>query len=110
MEPLVTSRRVMTWLCTHPADAATSKKERILYVVCTLASGTTTFLALLAGVAFIVLYLPVDLEICLYAVFQVASQIAVLNAMIIAVFNQQRIATIFTKLSQIYAASEWRIS
>lgn len=106
MEPLATSRRVMTWLCMYPADVNTSKMTRILYAVCTFTSGTLIFLSFVASVAFIVRYLSVDLEGCLYAVFQVASQIAVLNAMIVAVFNQNRIAMIFTKLSHIYAASE----
>lgn len=49
-----------------------------------------------------------DFEGCLYTVFQIAADTSALNVIIIAFINRHRTSSIFTKLEDIYAASEFK--
>lgn len=100
MEPLVTNRRVMTWLYMCPADESTSKKKRMLSVAFIFFMTTITLCSSILSVIFIVNYLSID------AVYQVSAEAAVSNVIIVAIFMRQRIKAIFTQLSEIYTVSK----
>lgn len=106
MKPLATDRHVMMWLCMFPADESTSKTKRMLYIAFTFIVTTISLYTLYSSVVFIINYLLIDFERCLYAVFQIAAEAAMLNLVFVALFNRYRIATIFIQLSEIYTASK----
>lgn len=108
MQPLATSQQVMTWLCMCPAEESTSKKRRLCYVAFSIIVSIITFAALLTSIVFFIKYLSIDFEAALYTIFQIAAESAVLNLIIVALINRQRIAAIFTELTKLYASSKNR--
>lgn len=105
MKPLATSHQVMTWLSMCPPDKSTSKIKRMCYIGCTLIVGVIPFIGLLASIAFFVEFMAADVENSLYAIFQVAAELSMLNVIIVGVINRHHIANIFTELSKIYTKS-----
>lgn len=105
MKPLVTNRLVMMWLSMCPVDESTSAKKRKIYIAFTFIVTTITSCSLTSSILSVLFYLSIDFETSVYAVFQVAAEAAVLNLMIISLFKRHDIASIFTKLSEIYDAS-----
>lgn len=107
MEPLMTNHRVMMWLSMIPADELTNKKDRMTYVASTFIVTAITSCSLCSSILSVLFYLPIDFETCVYAIFQVAAEAAVLNLIVIALFKRHRIASIFAKLAEIFNASEF---
>lgn len=106
MEPLVTNRRVMTWLCMCPAEKSASKKERIFYVAFAFTVTTTSLIFLLASVVYVMKYLLIDFEPSLYALFQAVAEVAMMNLVFVAFLMRHQIEAVFTQLSKIYRASK----
>lgn len=105
MKPLLTSQQVLTWLCMCATDDSTSKPKRMCYAAFTLIVGTIISAALLVSIGFIIKNFSTDFAGCLYAVFQVAAHIAILNLIIVGLINRNRIADLFAELSKLYNAS-----
>lgn len=106
MIPLATNRQVMTWLCMHPADASDSKRKRMYYILFTTAVCASGLSALVSSVVFITQFISVDFAACLYAVYQVAAESAIFNAIIVAFIKRHQIVDLFTKLTEIYVTGE----
>lgn len=106
MKPLPTSQQVMEWLSMSPADDSTSKKVRLYHAALTLFAGILNFVFLLSDLALVTTNLTIDIEKCLYAVFQVGAHTSMLNLIIVGLINRNRVAAIFTKLAKLYNASK----
>lgn len=106
MKPLVTNRRVLTWLCVHPADETTSKFEKISYFIFSLIVFSGILSSLIASIAFFYKYVKVDLEVALYAVSQIAAASSVLYAIIMTLFSRPGITDVFKRLTIIYNESK----
>lgn len=106
MEPWLTNRRVMTWLSMSPVDVSTSKKQRMIYIAFTLVVTAITSCSLTSSFLSVLYYRSIDFETCVYAIFQVAAEAAVLNLIVIALYKRNRITLFCTNLSGIYNASK----
>lgn len=109
MKPLVTNRRVLTWLCVYPADATTSKLKQLAYILFSLIVFAGILSSLMASIAFFWKYVLVDLEVALYAVSQIAAAASILYAIVMTLFSRQGITNIFQKLTKIYETSKTNI-
>lgn len=105
MKPLATNQRWLIWFCMCSAAESTSKKRQLFYVLFTFVMSAFILAGLVSSILFFVKFISVDFKSCLYAVFQIAASVAVINLMIVGLMNRNQIANIFTKLSDIYAAS-----
>lgn len=106
MDPLVTNKKMLMWLCILPAQAQTNQNMKLLYIVTSFTLLTSCFLGLIASVAFMVKYLSTNLEDCLYALFQVSGDASALYMILIAFILRRQIAALFDQLSEIYCASK----
>lgn len=61
---------------------------------------------ILSSAFFILKYLSIDLELALYALYQITSTGTVLYASVIVFFSRHRIPVIFNNLANIYLSSE----
>ena len=104
-EPLVTNRRVLTWLCVYPSERTTTKSQQLAYLAFSFIVFTGILSSLIASVAFFIKHVSTDLEVALYAVSQIAAAASILYAILMTYFQRRGIATIFQQLAAIYERS-----
>lgn len=109
IEPLATNQRVMTWLCMRPADESTSKQSIAMHIAFIITVCTFEFCCLMSSGVFFVKFVRTEFEASLYGFFQVAGHTPTFVAIIVALAYRQRIAAIFTKLSEIYTARKYTL-
>lgn len=108
MEPLVTTRLVLTWLWMY-SDKKTSRKW-VNFVQFT--SGQfcliSQLLSFAGTTAFVIKYASVDLEKSLFAFMFVSGHFNAVFSITQAMLSRNRITQLFNRLSNIYRASEFR--
>lgn len=104
MEPLKTSRRLLTWLYVVPVEKSSSnwKKWACLMVGVGAYVATMSFLA--SSMAFFMKFVSIDLEQSLYALFQIGGFSNSAYVITLAYFSHRKIVAIFDNLSAIYNA------
>lgn len=96
IKPLRTTQQVLIWYCIC---TKVSKKRHIIFsVVCLLANMN----AVLASVTFFLNFVSVNLELSLYALFQISAYSNVVYSYIIAFILRNRVPAIFDGLAAIY--------
>lgn len=105
MKPLVTNKRVLTWLCVYPADRTTSSTMKLAYVIFSCVVFFGILISLIASWAFFLKYASIDLEVALFAASQIAAASGILYAIIMTLFSRRKLTAIFLKLNEIYDAS-----
>lgn len=114
MKPLATNQRIMIWQCMRPAEESTSNWRILAHItkalilnICTFIVCAFEFACLLSSGAYFVKFMETAFEDSLYGFFQVAGHTSTFVAIIVALTYRQRIAAIFTKLSDIYTARKY---
>lgn len=102
MNPLKTSKQVMTWLCFFPADERTSNWKKLSYLALILVILIAMITIVLGSGSFFVRFLASDLELALYAVFQLSSCGPLLYLCNIFLLSRHRISIIFESLTKIH--------
>lgn len=105
MEPLHTSRRVLTCLCICSFDKTTSMKEKSIYITLSVSIIFAEIFMLIASVVFFMKNVSTNLEESLFALLQIAGLVGSLYIMATAYISQHKIMSIFDSLSQIYTSS-----
>lgn len=106
MIPLLTNQRVLTWLSIFPVPKDASKWKLFAYKVISMALFIPLLINLLGSVAFIHKYILIDLEKCLFVLFQVALGGAMIYSMVAALIQRRQIIFIFKNLDKIYKESK----
>lgn len=104
--PLITSQRVLTWLCVCPADENTTKLERFSYILFTFTTFFVQIILLIGSIAYFLTFMRTDMKESLYSLSQIAGSSGIMYMMIAMFFRREKISSIFTKLSKLYEASE----
>lgn len=99
-----TNYKLMTWLSMIPLKPTDSTKKRLFCFAFTFLNGISVVNNIISCTAVIVKYISIKLEIALFAVFEVAANVGMFNVMMVGFFYRQRIARIYTSLSDIYVA------
>lgn len=107
MEPLVTNRQCLVWLCICPADKSTSRWQKAAHAI----SAATALSGLIAGfaseTAFAWKFISIDAGQAMYALTFMSGELAVFYmALVGMIFQRHKIDKIFINLSAIYKASE----
>lgn len=102
MKPFRTNQQVMTWLCFYPADETTSnwKKLSHISVISVILIAMATIV--LASGLFFIRHFSSNLELALYAVFQLSSCGCFLYSCISFLLSRHRVPIIFQNLAKIY--------
>lgn len=106
MNPLQTNRRVLIWLCAYPAPDSTNKWINLAQIAFTFTVFAMVMGYFIASAKFIIEYVRIDVELALYAMFQMAASIGDLYLIITAIILRHRIRDIFEGLKNIYKASK----
>lgn len=102
MQPLPTVTRILTWLCVYPLDDTATRGTKLACI------GFSSFVfgmilcQIPASVAFAVKFLAIDLELFLYAVYQVIAWLPLVYMFIVAITFRHKITALIVSLTQIY--------
>lgn len=102
MKPLVTDKRILTWLCLLPAKENTSKGRKWLYILLVLGIIVANLTVILSSSMYVVKYASVDLQETLVGLCQTVGVIPMTNSIVIAFVLRHKISPVFEKLSEIY--------
>lgn len=108
MEPMATSKKVLTWIYLYPVNENTddTKKKRkvqrnfLLSIFAFLSSGLSFSIACLFK------YWSIDLKKSLYSPIQIGPTLSTVYSLFIALMLRNRIRTMFNNLSKIYEKSK----
>lgn len=106
MDPLVTTKRILIWMCMYPAEKLSRWRSaaRIAFVVMQFC---ITLFAVSAYMAFIVENIATDLENVLLTFMAFVACSNLIYVMIVAFFVRHQVPSIFKQLSNIYAAGKF---
>lgn len=107
MEPMITTKKALMWICVYPADGNTNnwgKPVNILYLSTILAFQCS---GLGFSIACFMKYWSIDLEKSLYSPIQIATTLSSVYSLCIAVLLRDKILIMFNNLTKIYRASKW---
>lgn len=105
MGPLATNQRVLTWLCICPFDQDASIWKKSFFIILTLFLFTFEVSSWVSSIIFFVTNVSVDLENCLYAVFQIAATSGLIYMWMVAFISRKRINQFLGTLANIYDES-----
>lgn len=103
MEPLITNKWVLTWLCVFPAAKATGKLENLVHIIFTAIVFFGQFCGTVPHFIFFMKHKSTDLEGSLSAFMGFTSFVAVDYIMLSFYVQRREVFTIFEHLSRIYA-------
>lgn len=110
MKPLVTSQRVLIWLCMCSSERIASQSKKLMYAIFGLISVLSTIVGLIAAVTFVYKYMFTSLELTLYVLMNVSGGAGLLYSWAVAFTARDKVNAIFERLSLIYDASkQWRL-
>lgn len=108
MKPLVTTKKFLTWLCICPLDENSNKSKKLFCIAFSVIFIGNQVVAFAGSLTFFLKYVSIDLEVCLYALFQLAAEVGVMYMIIVAFIHRFKIAALFENLSKIYDESKNR--
>lgn len=130
MTPLPKIRKVLSWLSALPSDEKTTKWNKMLYKMFPLFVTVGISTCFTSSLIFFCRFVSIDLEVSLYALFQIcgnilqysiyilliyfrvhfiiyiwiAAQFNMLNAIVVTAFSRQKIQAMFNSLDNIFSA------
>lgn len=102
MQPLPTVTRFLTWLCVYPLDDTSNNGAKLACIGFSSFIFGIIFCQLPASVAFAIKFQSIDLELFLYAIYQVIAWSPMVYMFIIALSFRHKITAIIIGLSKIY--------
>lgn len=94
-------------MCILPADENATRRERILHIVSTIAIISIELCAFISSLVFFLKNVSIDLEVSLYAMFQMIAIFGLLYMVVPGLIMQRKMAAMFQTLSKIYDESEY---
>lgn len=102
MEPLLTTKWVLTWLSVYPATESTSKFKKMAYTMFTVADYVGHLCGVFSHFAYFLKYLSTNLEDAIFAFMGAITFIGLIYIMAMLSLQRHQISDIFRKLSKIY--------
>lgn len=102
VKPLATSQEVLVWICALTPEPTTSTAKKVLFKMCPIVLIFGNITGLASSVAFFVKFIKIDLEVSLFALFQIAGQVNMSNAIVVTICLRHRIEAMFRNLTNIY--------
>lgn len=102
MKPLVTNRRMLTWLCLYPNEETSTNRKKIARIVFSVANFIFVLSFFASSVAYLVEFVSIDLRHSLYALLQIFGGATVLYILVIAFHLRHKFPALRENLSQIY--------
>lgn len=111
MEPLVTNRRCLTWLCICEADKSTNRWKKFAHAIYAVTVVVGCIGAFASSFAYSWKFASIDLGKSLFSLMFVAAEItAIYSALVGMILMRHKIDPIFNSLSTIYRARKYYFS
>lgn len=107
MQPLVTTRRMMTWLSMHPPDESANAYQKRGYIMHTRAILILLLISVVASLSYCLKFFYTDFEGATFAFMTSIACTGLIYMFFAAILLRYQIAGIFTSLSNIYKSSEF---
>lgn len=107
MRPLATNQRVLVWFCVYRFDDEPNFREKIFSILFTLITWIENLCGILATTVFLWKNVSIEIEVYLFAIFQLFALLSMTNICAIILISRQKIANLFKSLSEIYETSKW---
>lgn len=105
MQPLATTRLVMTWLSMCSADESTTLRQKTAHIAYTMAILVLNVILFASSLAYCLKYFSVDFNSAAFGIMCTIGEFGAIYSMIAAILMCQRIFHIFGSLSSIYRSS-----
>lgn len=105
-KPLDTCRQLLTKLCVFPADENTGTLEKLSFSIFSLILFSAVLSVSVGSFVFYLKFASIDLELCLYALVQIAAFSPITYVTILTFFLRYKIVEIFDNLYKICEASK----
>lgn len=107
MQPLVTNRQCLIWLCICPAKKLTNRRQSLARAMCATIALTGLMCSFTSNLMFAWKFISLDVGQAMYALTFMFGGFAVLYMAVVGmILMRRKIASIFDNLSTIYKASE----
>lgn len=106
MEPLVTTRQVLTWLWMYSDSKTSSIWKKLGQFVSGQLCLISQLLSFAGTTAFVIKFASVDLEKSLFAFMFVSGHFNAAFSITLAMLSRHKITALFTRLSKIYQTSK----
>lgn len=104
--PIVTGQKVLTWFCVYPFDGVT-QRQKILYFSFTFIFHICLVCGEIASAIFFMRFVSIDLELCFYAIFQIAAITCIILMLMVAFLSRFKLKRLFKNLEKIYKWSKY---
>lgn len=108
MEPLVTTRLVLTWLWMYSEKKNSSKWKNIVQLTCGQFCLISQLLSFAGTTAFVIKFASVDLEKSLLTFMFVSGHFNAVFSITQAMISRNKITQLFDRLSNIYRTSKFK--
>lgn len=102
MVPLITNRRMLTWLCVYPAEGGTTKWKKLAHISLTIIALAISLSSFGMSTYAFLHSMDTDLETSLFCLLQMVGEMNVAYIIVVTVFYREEITEILESLSKIY--------
>lgn len=110
MEPLVTTKQMLIWLCVYPSPKTTRKSEKIAHILCAIVVFLGNFFGTVTHVMYLVKLGSIDVKGRVFSFMGIVGFISMVFIMITVFLHRHQIRTILEQLSTIYDTRKYKFN
>lgn len=110
MQPLEMNRRVLRWFCLYPANDDADRGMKLFYVMNAVVHIMVSLAGISASAVFFWKWVSIDIELALYAFWQIVLHVMLTYAFTVLLFSRSKIKWTFETLFTIYDTSKDQLS
>lgn len=107
MQPLSTTRQMMTWLGMCPADESATLRQNLSHIAHTSAILTTSSICFIASLAYCFKFISIDFDGAVFGFMAAIAEFGLIYVLTTAIGMRHQIGGVFTSLSTIYKSSKF---
>lgn len=107
MQPLATTRLMMTWFSMYSDDESTTLRQNLLHTAYTLFVFILNVICTVASLAYCFKFFAIDLDGSIFALMLAIAEIGTIYFMFVATQMHLQIGNVFARLSTIYKSRKF---
>lgn len=106
MNPLVTNKRYLIWLCLHPPEKSAGFLNVLCYFLFTASVLAIIWIGVIVSLVYFFRILTTDIDFTLQPIFQICADFNMAYAVMVSFFSRHKMAGIISSLNAIYERSK----